>query len=132
MVRGFLWHASDSAAVLLLLLIVCDSGRLSPGAKADIVLVDLDKTHIGPVAADDPIKALVYCARGDDVDSVIIDGITRLAKAEVLGLDLSGLRAGADQFNSKLRTKVAESIYRGRSLAEFYGSAFPDWEEVDG
>jgi 5-methylthioadenosine/S-adenosylhomocysteine deaminase len=109
-----------------------DIGRLSPGAKADIVVVDLDKTHIGPVAADDPIKALVYCARGDDVDSVIIDGITRVAKAEVLGLDLDGLRAGAEQFNSKLRTKVAESMYRGRPLAEFYEPAFPDWEQVDG
>ena len=52
-----------------------DIGRLAAGAKADIALVDLEKIHIGPVAAHDPIKALVYCANGSDVNTVIVDGV---------------------------------------------------------
>ena len=39
-----------------------DIGRLAPGAKADIIIVDLHRLHSGPV--DDPIKTLVYAACG--------------------------------------------------------------------
>jgi cytosine/adenosine deaminase-related metal-dependent hydrolase len=106
-----------------------DIGRLAPGAKADIVLVDMARTHIGPVAADDPIKALVYCANGEDVDTVIVDGITRLDKGELLGHDLGALRQGAEEFNGLLRGRVAHLQHNGRPLTEFYEPAFPDWKE---
>ena len=106
-----------------------DLGRLEAGAQADIVLVDLQKTHIGPVGADDPIKALVYCAQGSDVDRVIVDGVTKVAGGELLGVDLDALRAGADRFNQRLLTSVSRATYQGRSLIEFYQNAYPDWEE---
>jgi cytosine/adenosine deaminase-related metal-dependent hydrolase len=106
-----------------------DIGRLAPDAKADIVLVDVDRIHIGPVAADDPIKALVYCAYGDDVDTVIIDGKTRVQKGKVLNLDEPTMRARAELFNRKLYASVAQSIYQGKPLTQFYEPAFPDWEE---
>jgi cytosine/adenosine deaminase-related metal-dependent hydrolase len=104
-----------------------DLGRLAPGAKADIVLVELDRLHIGPVAADDPIKALVYCARGSDVDTVIVDGVTRVRRGEVLGVDVPALRAKADLFNNKVTAGVAQVAYQGRPLTEFYEPAFPAW-----
>jgi len=106
-----------------------DIGRLAPGAKADIVIVDLDQTHIGPVAADDPIKALVYCANGDDVDTVIVDGIKRVEDGELLDFDRAALRERAEAFNERLRANVAEAVYQGRPLTEFYEPAFPDWEK---
>jgi cytosine/adenosine deaminase-related metal-dependent hydrolase len=104
-----------------------DIGRLAPDAKADIVIVDMDKVHIGPVAADDPIKALVYCATGDDVETVVIDGIKRVEDGEVLGLDRADLRERAVTFDERLRANVAKAVYQGRPLTEFYESAFPDW-----
>ena len=107
-----------------------DIGRLSPGAKADIVLVDLERTHIGPVAADDPIKALVYCAQGSDVDTVIVDGITRVERGQLVGVNLERLRVGAEQFNRKLYARTVETTYKGQPLSEFYEPAFPEWEEV--
>jgi cytosine/adenosine deaminase-related metal-dependent hydrolase len=107
-----------------------DIGRLAPGAKADIVMVDLDKTHIGPVAADDPIKALIYCANGEDVDTVIIDGVTRLENGKLLGHDLAVLRWGAEEFNDLVRGRVAHLQHDGRPLTEFYEPAFPEWEEA--
>ena len=106
-----------------------DLGRLAVGAKADIVLVDMQKTHIGPVAADDPIKALVYCAQGSDVDTVIVDGVTRVAGGDLLEMDIDGLRAGANQFNQRLLTSVGRATYQGRPLTEFYAHTYPDWEE---
>jgi cytosine/adenosine deaminase-related metal-dependent hydrolase len=107
-----------------------DIGRLAPGSKADIVLIDLDRIHIGPVAADDPIKALVYCAYGDDVDTVIIDGQTRVQNGKVIGLDEPALRAKAELFNRRLFASVAQSTYQGKPLTEFYEPTFPDWEDI--
>ncbi|MBV7332441.1 amidohydrolase family protein [Chloroflexi bacterium TSY] len=106
-----------------------DIGRLAIGAKADIVLVDLEKIHIGPVAAHDPIKALVYCANGGDVDTVIVDGAIRIHQGEVVGVDLGALAADALRFELKLQQSVAQATYQGRSVSEFYEPAFPDWVE---
>ena len=49
-----------------------DLGRLAPGAKADILLINLD--HLGAPVYADPIKALVEASSGRDVDTVIVDG----------------------------------------------------------
>src|SRR5215510_1478493 len=52
-----------------------DLGRLAPGAKADIVIVDLTgggTLRYGPVR--DPVKSLVECGIGDDVETVVVDG----------------------------------------------------------
>ncbi|MEM7133737.1 MAG: chlorohydrolase family protein [Chloroflexota bacterium] len=109
-----------------------DIGRLAVGAKADIVLVDLEKIHIGPVAAHDPIKALVYCANGSDVDTVIVDGKMLVHNGAILGVDTDALHVEAEQFDQKLRSSVAQATYKGRSVSEFYEPAFPDWVEANG
>ena len=96
------------------------------------MLVDLEKTHIAPVAAIDPIKALVYCARGDDVDTVIVDGVVRVADAAVLGVDLDQLWAGAERFNARLRASVAQMHYLNKPVTEFYEPAFPSWQAEEG
>jgi 5-methylthioadenosine/S-adenosylhomocysteine deaminase len=49
-----------------------DLGRLVPGAKADITVVDLDNARCMPV--HHPESALVYNATGPDVHTVIVDG----------------------------------------------------------
>src|SRR5947207_515986 len=49
-----------------------DLGRLAPGAKADLLLINLD--HLGSPVYADPIKALVDGASGRDVDTVMVDG----------------------------------------------------------
>ena len=49
------------------------------GARADIVIIDLtgrDSLRYGPIR--DPIKSLVDCGIGDDVDTVIVDGVVRV------------------------------------------------------
>ena len=108
-----------------------DLGRLAPDAKADIVLVDLEKTHLAPVAAIDPIKALVYCAHGNDVDTVIVDGVVRVANGNMPGVDLDRLWAGAEQFNARLRASVAQLTYRNQSVTEFYEPAIPTWQSEE-
>src|SRR6185369_17239454 len=62
-----------------------DLGRLAPGAKADIVLIDMRSFRMGPYR--DPIKALVQCGTSDDVDQVIVDGRSVVEDGHVVGLD---------------------------------------------
>lgn len=47
-------------------------GAIAPGYLADVVLIDLDAPHLTPV--HDPLAALVYSARGSDVDTVLVNG----------------------------------------------------------
>ncbi len=48
------------------------SGRLEPGAPADLILVDLSDPSTQPV--HDPVSALVYAANGRAVHTTICDG----------------------------------------------------------
>jgi len=62
-----------------------DIGRISKGSKADIVIVDLNKLHIGPVF--DPVKALINCATGQDINTVIVDGEVLVEEGRFTKLD---------------------------------------------
>src|SRR5229473_8660062 len=73
-----------------------DIGRLAPGAKADIVIIGLtggDTLRMGPVR--DPIKSLIDCGIGDDVETVIVDGVVRMENGRIPGIDFAELRAQA-------------------------------------
>jgi cytosine/adenosine deaminase-related metal-dependent hydrolase len=50
-------------------------GTLSPGKKADIVMLRADDVNMAPV--HDPIYSIVEIAGAGNVDTVIIDGIVR-------------------------------------------------------
>jgi 5-methylthioadenosine/S-adenosylhomocysteine deaminase len=51
-------------------------GSISPGKKADIVLVDMDRPHLVPLS--DPWAALVHSVKGSDVMEVFVDGRPRV------------------------------------------------------
>ncbi len=71
-------------------------GRLAPGTRADIVLVDLRGMHYGAVR--DPIKSLVECGSGSDVDTVIVDGRTLVEGRRALALDEAALLRAVQGF----------------------------------
>ncbi|MCA9930371.1 MAG: amidohydrolase [Anaerolineales bacterium] len=66
-----------------------DIGQLTPGFKADITLVNLDKAHVMPVHRAD--SALVYNCNGPDVDTVVVDGRVLLDKGTITMLDEAAL-----------------------------------------
>ena len=73
-----------------------DLGKLTPGALADIVIIDLsgrNTLRYGPVR--DPVKSVVECGIGDDVDTVIVDGKIRMENAVIPGVDFQRLRSDA-------------------------------------
>ena len=47
-------------------------GSLEVGKRADVIVVDRERTHQTP--GPDPYSTLVYAARGTDVTTTIVDG----------------------------------------------------------
>lgn len=90
-----------------------DIGRLAPGALADIIIVDLSgrgTMRFGPVR--DPIKSLVECGVGDDVETVIIDGKTVMENRQIPGVDMIDL------------------LRQAQSSGERVWASLPDWDPL--
>ena len=103
-----------------------DLGRLAPGAKADIVVIDLatrDSLRFGPVR--DPIKALVECGIGDDVVTVVVDGVVRMRDRVIPGVDLAALRAQAQDAGEAVWRRVQEWDPLGRTAEQISPWSFP-------
>ena len=62
-----------------------DLGRLAPGCKADIVLIDLRHPSMRPIR--DPLRSLVYAAADRAVRDVYVDGVQVVDQGRVLTLD---------------------------------------------
>jgi cytosine/adenosine deaminase-related metal-dependent hydrolase len=65
-----------------------DIGRLKVGAKADLVLVDLDQPAMQPVY--DPLRNLLHCAAERAVRDVFVDGDAVVRDRRVANLDYDG------------------------------------------
>ena len=84
-----------------------DLGRLEPGARADIIAIDLgrkDTLRYGPIW--DPIRSLVECGVGDDVGFVVTNGVVRMREGRISGVDLGRLRADAQEFATGIWAEV--------------------------
>jgi cytosine/adenosine deaminase-related metal-dependent hydrolase len=100
-----------------------DVGRLAPGAKADVVILDMRKMRIGPYR--DPIKALVNCGTGDDVETVIVDGRTVVESGRVVGVDEDALGREAQQEAERLWATVPEWHWQRLTTEQFAPLSFP-------
>jgi 5-methylthioadenosine/S-adenosylhomocysteine deaminase len=102
-----------------------DIGRLAPGARADIVIVDMtgrDSLRMGPVR--DPIKSLVDCGIGDDVDTVIVDGIVRVENGRIPGIDMAQLREQAQAAGERIWDGWANWDPHGRTADQMSPFSF--------
>lgn len=61
------------------------SGQITPGAKADLILIDPDRPHLTPMR--DAYSSLVYSAHPQDVRTVIIAGQVVMRDWELLTID---------------------------------------------
>jgi len=66
-------------------------GSLEPGKRADIVIIDFDKSHLTP--CHDVYAHLVYSVNKADVDTVLIDGKIHLEHGNLTTLDEGAIKA---------------------------------------
>jgi 5-methylthioadenosine/S-adenosylhomocysteine deaminase len=100
-----------------------DLGRLAPGAKADILLIDLD--HIGAGMYVDPIKALVDAGSGRDVDTVIVDGKVLVQAGRLTRVDEAEVYAKAREATRHYWGNVAKWRWDGAGVDRIIPPAFP-------
>lgn len=65
-------------------------GTIEEGKKADLILIDINKSHLYPI--NDICSNLVYSATGQDVDTVIIDGKIIMQNRRLLNIDEQKVR----------------------------------------
>ena len=82
-----------------------DAGVIAVGKKADIIIVDTNKPHLTP--KHDLISHLVYCAKGTDVSTNIVDGKILLENYELTMLDEMKIMADAEKVARDLISRVA-------------------------
>ena len=93
-----------------------DIGRLRPGAKADLVLLDMNHPLMRP--ARDPLRNLIYTAADRAVRDVYVDGRQVVAGGRVLTLDIETATARLEQSQFRAERNVLRQDPDGRSGTE--------------
>lgn len=99
-----------------------DLGRLAPGAKADITVVDLRELRSGPY--DDPIRTMLYNTSGAQVRTVIINGRTVMADRHILGVDEAALRERAQRYFEAYKRAYTARDYLRRAPDDLFPPSF--------
>lgn len=101
-----------------------DLGRLCPGAKADLVIVNQQALHYGVIC--DPIRSLVDCGVASDVETVIVDGAVVMKQRCIPGAPpLHELLAESRRYAEAYWDFYAQLDWQGRTAAEAFPNAFP-------
>src|SRR5262249_37861133 len=90
-----------------------DIGRLKVGAKADIVLVDLDHPLMQP--ARDPLRSLISSAGSRPIRHVVVDGRFVVRDRRLETLDYQGAAAELGQIAKLNEEKICEVDVVGRT-----------------
>lgn len=102
-----------------------DIGRLSVGAKADIIVMDFDNLQIGPVY--DPIRSLVHLASPDMIDHVICDGRFLLKNRVLQGYDEREVVAGGRRSFQRVIDEFPKRHWSKRPAEEEYPVSLEKW-----
>jgi 5-methylthioadenosine/S-adenosylhomocysteine deaminase len=79
-------------------------GSIETGKRADLILIDLHRTHTSP--SPDPYSAVVYAARPDDVVLTMVDGEILVRNGVAVHLDASAI---AREARSEARALAARA-----------------------
>lgn len=100
-----------------------DLGRLSTGAKADVVIINLRTTRYGPVR--DPINALVEYGSGVDVETVIVNGEVVIENSRSTRIDEDELLTQAEQGAQRAWDNWPNRDWASRRVEDIIPPAFP-------
>lgn len=83
-----------------------DIGSLEVGKRADLIVVAASGPEALPLY--DPCSYLVYSARADAVDTVIVEGRVLMERRRVKTLDTESIRRQALRFGRRIAAALAE------------------------
>ncbi len=92
-------------------------GRIVPGMKADLVILDLADPSFVPLTSVP--RQLVYSECGRSVETVIVDGRVVMDRRVIQTVDESVLRAEVEELMPGFRRDAAEVIGRTDRLAKY-------------
>jgi len=101
-----------------------DIGRLAVGSKADIVVVKPDPLRWGPIY--DPIRSLVDCGTGEDVEHVFVDGRQVVAGGAVDGVNESELVRECQREADAWYEDFVQHDWKQRRIDEAFPKAFSE------
>ena len=79
-------------------------GSIEPGKRADLILVSTASARFTPMY--DPVSHLVYVARGDDVQTTIVNGKVLMRNRKMLTIDEAAVLREARGWAVKVRAAV--------------------------
>lgn len=104
-----------------------DLGRISPGALADIAVVDMSGVNAVPVR--DPIRNLVNSCQRSDVKTVIVNGEVVVEDGRLLTIDQDELVKEVQRAADGIWSRIPENHYLGWSADEVSPQSLKLWEE---
>lgn len=100
-----------------------DLGRLTPGARADIAVFDLDDAVMAP--SIDPITTLVTGGSGKITQAVFVDGRLSMRFGEVAGIDMKVARRRAQTQFDGLIAKYPERSWGHPPVSDIFPPSYP-------
>jgi guanine deaminase len=96
-------------------------GRIAPGFKADLTLLNLSDPALQPL--NDPIRQLVYSESGRGVETVIVDGEVVIDQGRSCRIDEEALFETVARLMPGLRSDLAKVQERNRAIAPYLRKA---------
>ncbi len=100
-----------------------DIGRLAPGCRADLVLVDATHPRMQP--RHDPVRSLIYAAGDRAVKDVFVDGRQVVKDGEVLTMDFRQAAARLAEAQKRVVGKATEQDWAHRPVEQIVRPTFP-------
>ncbi len=107
-----------------------DIGHLSPGARADIAVFDLDDAVMAP--SIDPITTLVVGGSGKVTRAVFVDGRVSMLARKVAGIDMEKARIQAQAQYDGLIAKYPERSWANPPVSEIFPPSYPIEVDANG
>jgi 5-methylthioadenosine/S-adenosylhomocysteine deaminase len=99
-----------------------DIGRLAPGCRADLVLVDITHPMMRPT--HDPVRNLIYAAGDRAVQAVYIDGNKVVEDGRVLTIDYPAAAAALHEAQQRIKANVPNLDWDHRTAEQISRPTF--------
>ena len=81
-------------------------GSLEPGKRADVIVLGLSSPAALPLF--DPVSHVVYSARSDSVETLIVEGNVVMDRRRIRTLDTDAIRRRVERFGRKIRAALPD------------------------